>query len=163
MAQESWKVARCAPHCVECGKEFSEGHSFVSALNEADGDFVRLDFCPDCWERGETGRFFSFWKTRLRTGGRRTRIDVQVVLDLFERLAESDRPDRVAMRFVLALYLARRKALKLVGVRRGAERSMLQFKRPRSDEEILVEDAELSEDQVSAANERLRELFQSDL
>ena len=42
-------------------------------------------------------------------------------MDLFERLAEDDRPQRVAFRFVLALILMRKRLLRFVGRKPGAD------------------------------------------
>jgi len=61
------------------------------------------------------------------------------------------------------VYLARRKALKFQSVSRDGERDMLVFGRPKHDETYLVEDPQLSEEQISAATERLKELFHEEL
>jgi len=161
--QDTWKVDRSAPRCTACSKEFADGQDFFSALADNGQDFRRMDYCRACWDQTDRAPFFSFWKTRRRADKRPPRIDVEVVLDLFNKLAGSDRPDRVEMQFVLALYLTRRKALKLAGVRRDDEREYLRFRRPRSEEEILVENPRLDEQQIAAMNARLKDLFQAEL
>lgn len=161
--QDDWKVSRGSRHCFECNLEFDGEQTFFSALREEGPGFVRLDYCPACWERAAAEEFFGFWKTRRQEGGRRPRMDLEVVLDLFDKLKGTECADRVEMRFVLALYLARRKALKLMGVQRDGVREELQFKRPRCDELIPVQNPHMDEGQISAATERLKELFQAEL
>jgi len=162
MAQ-GWAVAKGAGECSGCGAAFREGEAFFSALEEVGRDFVRRDFCCACWRKAKDGRFFSFWKTRRRADAPRVRISTQVVMDLFEKTAEPGGPERQELRFVLALYLARRRALKFVGVRREGGREVLQFRRPRSQEIIGVTDPHLSPEQVQAATARLKELLWTEL
>jgi hypothetical protein len=119
--------------------------------------------CSVCWDRAERTRFFSFWRTRRLPQPQPARIDAGVVMDLFERVHGGGGPDRPDMAFVLALYLTRRKALKLVGLRRDADREMLRFRRPGSEDELLVENPGLEEDQIEATTAELKELLQGRL
>ena len=173
--QEEWQVARGAPQCTTCGTEFEDGRVFYSALTQEGSEFVRLDYCTGCWERGERPPHFSFWRTRRQTRERSVRIDSNVVFDLFRNLVQGQdagmpgagdaeaASGRAEMRFVLALYLTRRKALKLEGVSREGDREVLHFRRPRSDEQYTVEDPHLSEDRIEAATQKLKSLFQGEL
>jgi len=160
---ESWTLARGGPRCARCGAEFREGQACFSALTERPQEFLRQDFCPRCWPKAEKDRFFSFWKACRANVPRRPRIDTEVVLDFFNRLRDSDRPDREAVRFVLALYLSRRRALKFDGVRRQGAREVLLFRRPRHAETLEVENPELSAPQISAMTEQLKELLRTEV
>ena len=106
---------------------------------------------------------FSFWKTVRRKKRRKPRVNTAVVFDFFEKLAESDQPHSREMRFVLALYLARRKALKFETVRRKNDADVLIFRRSGADEKFSVEDPELSEEQIDQTTERLKALFPEEL
>ena len=64
---------------------------------------------------------------------------------------------------LLALYLARRRALKFEGVRRRDSREVLLFRRPRHDETLEVENPELSAPQINAMTERLKELLRTEV
>ena len=159
---ESWNVARSGLACAQCGSEFREGRTYFSALTEQGADFVRRDFCPPCWQQAKGGSFFSFWETRRLPAQRRPRIDTEVVLDFLRKLQEDEQPERKQMRFVLALYLVRRRVLKLAGVRREGDRHLLEFRRPRRQETLTVEDPHLSEEQIGTLTARLKELFQEE-
>ena len=160
---EDWKVAKGQPHCSLCQQEFRDGQPFFSALSELNQEFVRQDFCPSCWARPQECEFFSFWKTYRQGEERRPRIETDVVFDFFEKLQDGESAHKKELRFVLALYLTRRKALKLVGVRREGEREFLELRRPRQHETFKVENPQLTEEQISTATNRLKELFQAEL
>ena len=159
---EDWRLAKGQPHCSSCQAEFRDGGCFFSALSERSQDFVREDFCPSCWEQAKEGGFFSFWRTYRRGEERRPRVETEVVFDFFEKLQDGDGAHRKELRFVLALYLTRRRALKLVGVSREGERELIDFRRPRRDETFKVENPQLTEEQISTATDRLKELFQAE-
>ena len=160
---QDWKLARGAPACCRCGSEFPDGQAFFSALSEQQGDFARQDFCLACWQEAKHSAFFCFWKTRRSTQDRRPRVELDAVFQFFDNLRGADRPDRKEMRFVLALYLARRRALRLVGVSREDGRELLEFRRPRADESFLVENPHLTEEQINATTERIKDLFRTEL
>jgi len=160
---DNWQIEKSTCRCASCENEFSVGQAYFSALCEAGSDFVRKDYCSSCWEGAQEASFFSFWRTRRQTGERRKRIDIAVVFDFFKKLLESEGEDRRDILFVLALYLTRRKALKLKGVRRDGARELLQFRRPRRTNIIEIEDPHLSDEQVDAATQKLKELFEDEL
>ena len=163
MSSDGYVVVRGAFTCATCGKEFRQGQAYFSALVEGERDFSREDYCPGCWEQAAGKSYFSFWRTRRQGEQRRPRINTEVVFDFFNKLEQSDRPDRREIRFVLALYLARRKALKLKSVGREGDCDVVLFRRPRRDESIVVEDPHLNEEQINASTARLKELFQDEL
>ncbi len=160
---ETWKLAKSALLCSRCSTEFRPGQSFFSALSEQQQELAREDFCPPCWEQASKDELFCFWKTRRLSGERMPRLDTEVVFDLFENLKHADRADREQLRFVLALYLTRRKALRLAGVSRDDGRELLEFFRPRREETYRVENPHLTEEQIGSATEYLKELFQAEL
>jgi len=162
-ASDNYIVEKGGAACHRCCTEFGGGQTYFSALIEREEGFAREDYCRGCWEKREAGDCFSFWKTRRRKDERHPRINSEVVFEFFHKLQDSERQDRREMRFVLALYLARRKALKFQSVTRDGGRDMLVFARPKHDETYLVEDPQLSEEQISAATERLKELFHEEL
>jgi hypothetical protein len=164
---ENWTVEKAGTACCACEKRFRTGQAYFSALREAgpqrEESFLREDYCTECWENGESQKCFSFWKTHRRKKRRTPRVNTAVVFDFFEKLADSDQSDRREMRFVLALYLARRKALEFKEVRRDGQTDVLIFRRSGADETFRVEDPDLSEEQIEAATERLKALFPQEL
>ncbi|MFO8007589.1 MAG: hypothetical protein R6V05_07645 [Candidatus Brocadiia bacterium] len=158
---ESWKIGRSAETCARCGDEFPQGTAFFSALSENKGEVARTDFCPDCWEdlRAEGREFFCFWRTRRPVAEDRPQVDAQEMLDLLDRLDRPGDQQKVILRFVLALYLVRRKELKLVGVGGTGEEETLLLEKRASDEQVEVRNPHLSEEQIAAAAAQLSQAF----
>jgi hypothetical protein len=163
MSTAGWEITKSAYICAGCNAELKVGQAYFSALAEEQTGFARRDYCTQCWGGIADKKFFSFWKTRRLKGDKPPRMDAVAVFDFFSKLAESDSPDRKELRFVLALYLTRRKTLKLKGVKRDGEREVLEFCRPRRQEVFEVENPNLTEEQISAATARLKELFHAEL
>lgn len=117
-----YKIASATGVCAATGAALEPGAPCVATLcepEEGDG-FDRRDYSVDAWEQGiRPERLFSFWRTTVATPETRRRllVDDEVLLDLFERLADDERPQRVAFRFVLGLILMRKRRLKFVGRR----------------------------------------------
>ena len=72
---------------------------------------------------------------------------------------DADDAKREQLRYVLALLLMRRKALKLHDVQQDGEKEVLMFRRPRSKENLPVTDPGLDESQVDRLEEELAELL----
>jgi hypothetical protein len=159
---ESWKLSKSSFVCLRCGAEFRQAQPFFSALIEQPPDFTRQDFCMACWEQAPKQDAFCFWKSRRLANDRRPKVDVEVVFDLFNNLENAEGSEKREMRFVLALYLARRKALRFLSVKREDDRELLQFCRPRLREVFSVEDPNLTEEQINLTTQKIKELFQSD-
>ena len=114
---------------------------------------------------------FSFWRTTVPRSDAAPRllVDDAVLMDIFERLAADDRPQRIAFRFVLALILMRKKMLKFTGRKtEGAvERWLLQPRASASDQQagppIEVINPNLADDGVRDLIDQLSEVLQSEL
>lgn len=115
-----YKVARATGQCAGTGKPLKPGTACMATLceREQDDGLSRLDYSIESWEAGDRPKgLFSYWKTIVPEpdGRRRLLVDDEVLMSLFERLADDTRPQRVAFRFVLALILMRKRLLKYVG------------------------------------------------
>ena len=99
----------------------------VVLLERADDDELdRLDFSLSAWEGGarpEAGRsIFASWRTTVPEPGkkRESLISADGLVDLFEQLAETEDPRRLAFRYVLALMLVRKRLLDYLGTDSGS-------------------------------------------
>jgi hypothetical protein len=115
-----YNLSRSTGLCAHTDEPLLPGTPCIAALCERDADegFDRLDFSISAWEGGARPRgLYSYWKTTVPAGGDRPRmlVDDDVLLDLFERLGDDERPQRVAFRFVLGLILMRKKQIRVVG------------------------------------------------
>jgi hypothetical protein len=169
----SYHVARSTGVCAASGSRLEPGTECIAALAErADDDGLdRFDYSLAAWESGaRPERLFSYWKTRVPEAGARPKLIIndEVLESLFERLADDERPQRVAFRFVLALILMRKRRLKYLDRRvdGGVETWQLA---PRGGESrdplppIQVVNPRLKDEDVRELTDQLSEILQSDL
>ncbi len=168
-----YQISRPTGQCASTGKAFEPGSPCIATLCERSEDegFDRLDYSIEAWESGDRPeRLFSFWKTVVvdHDDRRKMFVDDEVLLDLFQRLADDDRPQRIAFRFILALILIRKRLLKFAG-RVGAaegqtERWLVRPKGVGTDQSPLeVVNPHLSDDDVRELTAQLGEILQGEL
>jgi hypothetical protein len=168
-----YQIAKATGRCESSGEPLEPGSVCVATLCDKAGEegFDRKDFSLAAWEKGARPQgLFSFWKTTVPHPDARPNplVDDSVLMDLFERLASDDRPQRVAFRFVLTLILMRKKLLKFVG-RAAAEGGPGEqwLMQPRGADPSLpplaVRNPNLSDEDVREIIEQLSEILQSEL
>ncbi len=106
-----YEIQRCTRRCAATEREFSAGEEFFSVLIAEGAELRRLDYCADAWE-GPPENATGWWRSRMpsATQKRMHWAPNEVMLHFFEEL--EDQPDRLDMRFVLALLLVRRRVLR---------------------------------------------------
>lgn len=165
MASSNYEVGRLSQRCAATGVELKPGDAFIAALCESEGPredqgtepaLVRHDFCPAAWEAGPAlpgnARLFAFWRGVVPESDQPARpaFDAAALLDLFEQLADSTEPRRLALRHLLALMLVRKRALQIVSRREGvtmmrhrvtdgAEAELIEVADPPLDGETLAQ------------------------
>jgi hypothetical protein len=166
-----YHIARSTGVCAATGTPLEPGSTCIAALSESTEDegFIRQDFSVSAWEEGaRPERLFSFWRTEVASPNDKPKllVDDDVLLDLFERLADDERQQRVAFRFVLALILMRKRMLKFIG-RVGRDADEVWRLRPRGTDPELppieVRNPQLSEDDVRELSAQLGEILRGDL
>lgn len=114
--------------CEATGREFKAGDDYVGVLLNAGGGLVRRDYAPEVWSGPPAGAI-GYWTGRVPASDapRRAAVDEAVLLDCFRRLDGAVEPTRVNVRYVLALLLMRRKALRIEESHRDAVGEVLTF------------------------------------
>ncbi len=166
-----YSVGRVTGACAATGRELVAGERIVAALVEnEEGGLERRDFAAEAWEAGERPEgLFSHWRTVVpEPGERRTPfVDDEVLLELFHRLAEDERDDRVAFRFVLGLILMRKRILRFTGKVPGGAGPETWLMRQRGQdpeaESIRLVNPGLGDDDVSELTAQLGEILQGEL
>jgi hypothetical protein len=168
-----YQVARSTGLCSATGQSLVPGSMCVATLCERPHDegFDRKDFSVEAWEAGARPEgLYSYWKTIVPEPDAKPRllVDDTVLMDLFERLASDERPQRIAFRFVLGLILMRKKLLKFAGRKArdpgdsSAER-WLMATRGENSQTYEVINPNLSDDDVRDLIDQLGEVLQSEL
>lgn len=133
-----------------CGRSWSAGETFHSAVFEQPAGFERRDWCEGCWP-GAPGEALCHFRTRAaeRTEKKRLLVDDGVLLEFFTRLGEqSDDPIKRDFRFVLSLVLMRRRLLKYEGGERTGGEECWLLRRVGSNEVYRVVNPQLDESRI---------------
>jgi hypothetical protein len=174
-----YQVARSTGVCAASGSRLEPGASCIATLCEREGDegFERKDYSIESWQDGaRPDHLFSFWRTDVASADDRRAplVDDEVLIDLFHRLADDERQQRMAFRFVLMLILMRKRKLRFVGRQEpsgnGAgegeaecEQWLVRQVGTSADEPPLaVTNPRLDEDDIRDLTEQLREILQSE-
>jgi hypothetical protein len=156
---EGWRISKSKDACSRCGRQFPPARAFYSCLVEEQADLVRRDFCADCWEQEPPAGLFCYWRTRRSAAPVKRVVDTALMLEFFDRLEQADTDRKRVLRFVLALYLMRRKELKLLETGRDSGAETLIFLRRASDSRVEVQNPGLTEEQIQETAAQLGQLL----
>jgi hypothetical protein len=155
---ETWTISKSKGACLRCGVDFPPERVFYSCLVEGPDGFTRRDYCPDCWETDER-EVFCFWRTCRPPEEEKRVVDTELMVEFFDRLDGAEEPEKRALRFVLALYLMRRKELRL---KPGGDGECLKFER-RAGGRVEVANPGLDEAQIQQTAAQLTQLLNAAL
>lgn len=160
----AYEVSKNSRRCFVSGRNLEPGDVFYSVLIETPTGTERRDYAKENWQGPPEGAI-GFWKGRIpeTTGGDKPKpISPEAMFELFEQLATKEDPSAQRLRYVLALLLIRRKALKLHGVEHSQDGDALIVRSVGSKSvTYTVMDAELSEEQMELAEQELAGLLES--
>lgn len=156
-----WEIKRRSNGCILCNKVFSEEEEYYSALFDESNIFIRKDFCTSCWDKGKDEGLFSFWKTKVPKKDKSGQpvINMDVLLDVFMRLEGNDEINQKNLRYVLALYLIRKKVFKLKSLKKQDKEEGLVLYYPKEDREFNVLNLNLKEEEVEAITAEMCQLL----
>lgn len=171
----SYQVGRPTGICAATGQALQPGSWCMASLCEREEDqgLERKDLSMAAWEQGQRPQgLFSYWKTRVPEpqSQQRLLVDNEVLVNLFDRLADDPRPQRVAFRFVLMLILMRKRLLKYLGregeagterwllARRGSEPGASPVAPP-----VAVVNPHLADEDIRQITDQLGEILQAEV
>ena len=125
----AYEIERSTGVCALSGRKLEPGETYMATLVEPESEetisrknepaaalgFKRLDVCIEAWEQKHRPEgLFNYWRTIVPEPNQKRKlfVDNAVLLNLFIRLGETDRSERLAFRFVLGLILIRKKILR---------------------------------------------------
>jgi len=143
-----YEVQRCTRHCAASGRLLAEGEEFYSVLVTEHGQVQRYDYAAGAWP-GPPEAALGWWKSRMptRDSGKPRLAPGDVLLELFVSLEQV--PDKLDMRYVLALLLVRRRVLRLEETRHDETgRELLLLYSPRDETTYQVRSAMPSDERI---------------
>jgi len=153
-----WELRELSRQCAQCACVFRAGETMFSAVFERGDAFERLDFCGPCFHDLPAEGVFARWRTQVPLPSEpplRRAVNESAVREFFERLAGAEDRMKRNFRYVLALMLMRRKALRFVGVHRGEGGEELVLRDPRTQQEHRVYNPQLTEEEIAALTEEV--------
>jgi hypothetical protein len=180
----AYDVQKPTGRCAFTGRTLEPEEPYVATLVEDGDDLHRLDVASEVWAEGKRpDHLFCFWKAVAPepTAKKKLFVDDAVLMNLLQRLADADQPQRLAFRFVLALILMRKKLLRYDGVDRrepaedGAAPTDWWLLTPKLDlskghmgkwdneTRIEVYDPHLDEEGIRSVTDQLSDILQAEL
>lgn len=159
----SYPISRPTGVCASTGRPLVAGERFVAALIGRGEELTRADVSLDAWKGGSRpAGVFASWTTTFQPGAdaKRTRLSDEEAAELFEQLSATDGAAQEAFRFILALFLVRRKLYVYEGSREGL---MMIRPRTKADEPqaptVEVREISMKDESLATALEQLKELI----
>jgi len=155
-----WSMPRRGESCTACRRPFEPGERLRAYLYETGDGYERRDYCPSCQPDSAPAPLAS-WTTRRRPAHTtKTRAtDWAAVFRLFERLADAASDRQRQLRFLLALVLWRRKALRLETTMTADGQELWLFSEPHCGGEHRVCRPELDEARLEQLSQQLEEVL----
>lgn len=155
------KLQRPRGVCARTGRSFAAGDPMVSALVRDGGTLERIDCHAGSWDGPPSGTL-AWWRSRYAPteAAGPTLAPADVLLDVLEEL--ESRPEEVALRYLVALQLVRRRVLRVVdttAAEAGREQLVLACRKRQSEYRVAVVAAQ--EATAEGVEERLHALLWS--
>lgn len=164
-----WHISKSNSNCNVCLKPFETGDTLHSCIEENKDDLplTRLDFCEKCWDNSEKQKVLFNWKTikSKELNKKPLIVDNEVLLNLFERLKESESERNRSYAYLLSLILMRKRVLVFedVEVVNGEEYMVMKFRLKRDgeveNEVVKVLDPQLNIEEINALEADLNKLI----
>jgi hypothetical protein len=155
---EEIKIRPSQPACARCARAFASGETIVSTIREEAEQFVRSDFCAGCRPEEPV---FCFFQTRAPVHEVSARTILEEVREFFRKLettADRTHHQRRLM-YLSALWLSRKKQLKLVETRRVDGRGVLKLLKAWDGEALDLPEELIPEEELPALLDELGRLF----
>lgn len=156
-----WEIKRSSNGCLLCNKGFAEDEEYYSALFDDNNTFIRKDFCIPCWNNGKENAPFSFWKTKMPKKDKpiQTFVNTNILLDMFMKLEGNIESHQRNLRYVLALYLIRKKVFRIKSFKRQNEEEIITLSYPKEDREFDVFNPNLRKEEIEAITSEMSQLL----
>jgi hypothetical protein len=179
VAESDWKITKAGETCCACQARFAPTQTYFSALFQNADGFSRKDYCAGCFQDRRPEGIFYFWKAALpdpdaAPRARKPVVDVDYVIEFFRRLGDTagqassgtaaagsaSADQRAAFRYILALMLARKKALVFQERRKNAGGAEVQiFRERRGGQTHEVVEPSLSPEEIASVSAELGRLL----
>jgi hypothetical protein len=154
-----WQMPRPANACAACARPFQVGQVLLAHLVETSTGYQRQDYCLTC-APAPGPQTVAVWHTRRPAAPPRPAhsFDRAAAYDVFQSLDAED-PNKLRLRFLLALLLWRKNTLRLTGRQTRNGREFWEFLHPASGRQYCIEHPVLPEDELDRLSNQLQQLL----
>ena len=151
-----YQIGSSTRRCSRSGRELKIGERYCSVLLQDGGSLVRQDFGLDAWVGPPDGAI-GFWQSRVpaTTAPRRPPVDDEMLIECLGRLEGTTESGAKRFRYVLALFLMRRKRLRLEDTRQEGGEEVWSMRCTRSNARFQVVDPNLGDDELESVQEEV--------
>jgi hypothetical protein len=150
---QDWSIQHRADRCAVTGEPFRNGDAFYTLLFYEKGEFRREDLSEAAFKaRNENIQPFSFWRSKFETPPPPApeALGKQTAEDLLRRYMAEQSPEHSNARYILAIMLERKKLLKEIEARRGADGSLTRiYEHAKTGEVFVIPDPQLRLEQIA--------------
>lgn len=167
MMRRDWEEYIKKPgFCSRCKKEFAESEEYYAVLLERGEEFVRYDFCLNCWSSELEAESFSFWRGRIPQKDRPAKVfvDNNILMDLFREIVAKEDEGKAGFLFVLSLMLMRKRLLRIVSTSYDESgRELWTVRLQGDDNEYRLVNPELTDEDIERIKEDMESIFWREL
>jgi len=165
-ATVGYSVSRPGGKCAATGRDIAPGDKFMALVKETPLGLERLDFTLEGWEQADKTDTLAYWQAVMPQPDqvkKKPFVDDEILVGLFERLAQTAEENKLHFRFVLGLILMRKRLLvyETTEVVEGVESWTMKVK--GRDDRLKMVNPKLTEDQVKAVSAQLGEIMNEEL
>jgi hypothetical protein len=169
----SYELGRFTGVCASNGCSIPAGERFTAALvdrvaDDGSAHLARADYSREAWESGaRPNGLVCFWQSVAPHPGERRQmfVDDETLLEMVQREDPGADDRRRAFRWILALVMLRRKALRLVGVERDGSAEAWKFLprgAPPEMTPICIENPRIKDEAMRDLADQLAEVIRPD-
>ncbi|HWB54017.1 MAG TPA: hypothetical protein VG722_07485 [Tepidisphaeraceae bacterium] len=160
-----YEVGKPQGQCAITGRPIQPGEKFHAALRETPTGFERLDVSSEAWTDFSKNDLLASWQTTMPAAQvkKKVFVDDEVLLELFERLADATEPSKVNFRFVLGLILMRKRLLVYENTRMDGEKEFWTVRRRGRDDRMDLLNPRLDEQQITEVSQQLSQILNEEL
>lgn len=148
--------------CCVTGLALEPGSLCYSVLTEKNGRYERMDYSPASWQGVPEGAI-GVWRTRVPEPEVKAHPlqDLNQMFDMFTQLVEQANEPQKKMRYVLALWLIRKKRLVHDETRETADGNIMVLTGTQGEGTFEIAEEQLSEFEMARLQAEIQALGQS--
>jgi hypothetical protein len=147
--------------CAVSGRDLAPDEKFIAAVRQTPTGLERINVTSECWDKFDKADLLAYWQAVHRPAAAKPRvlIDDNLLVDIFEQLADTTDAGKLGFRFVLGLILLRKRLLVCNTRTRQADRDLWVVQLKGRTSTIDLVDPHLGETQIAELTAQLGQIL----